>query len=73
MNGYKAGNFVKNLPGTMYYTLDRDLVLEIKDDEFLFLVENNKSLTNYFPVKIKNSNVHIMNKINLNRIIDNES
>jgi hypothetical protein len=73
MNGYKSGNFVKSLPGTMYYTLDRDLILEIKDEEFLFLVENNKSSTNYFPVKIKQSNVHIMNKINLNRIIDNES
>lgn len=73
MNGYRAGNFVKNLPGTMYYTLDRDLILEIDNEEFLFLVENNKSSTNYFPVKIKNCNVHIMNKINLNRMIDNES
>jgi hypothetical protein len=73
MNGYKTGNFIKNLPGTMYYTIDRDLILEIKDSEFLFLIETNNGSTNYFPLRIKNSNVHIMNKINLNRIVDDES
>jgi hypothetical protein len=73
MNGYKSGNFAKEMPGTLFYTTDRDLVLEINDNEFLFLIEKETENNNYFPVKIKNSNVHIMNKFSLGRVIDNDN
>lgn len=73
MNGYRHGNFVNPLPGTLYYSTDRDHVIEIKNDSVLLLVEKKDAGGTYFPVRINNSNVHIMNKINLNRIIKDVS
>jgi hypothetical protein len=69
MNGYTQGIFAKKMPGTLYYSTDRDLLIDLKDDEFTLLVESQNS--SYFPVKIKGSNVHVMNKFSLGRIIDN--
>ena len=39
----KKGNFIKQLPGTLYYITDRDLLIEEKDGVFKFLVEKNNS------------------------------
>lgn len=69
MNGYQSGSFAASLPGTMYYTTDKDVLLELKDDTFKFLIEYKNG--QYYPAKISNSNVHVMNKFSLNRIIDN--
>ncbi len=71
MNGLQDGDFSKPMPGTMYFSIDRDVLIEIKDEEFLILLEKQSEAGNYFPTKIKNSNVHIMNKFSLNRVIDN--
>lgn len=71
MNGHSAGNFVVELPGTMYYITDRDQLVELKDTTFKFLVEKQDS-SGYFPVIIKDSNVHVINKFSLNRIIDEQ-
>ena len=46
-----------------------DFVNEI-DDNFLFLLEKENHLGEYTPLRIKGSNVHVMNKFSLNRIID---
>lgn len=69
MNGYTQGSFAKKLPGTLYYSTDRDLLIDLKDEEFTILVENQSA--SYFPVKIQGNSVHIMNKFSLGRIIDN--
>lgn len=68
MNGYQKGNFAAPMPGMLYFTLDKDIILEIKDDEFLFLVEKEKFAGQYTMVRTKDINVHAMNKFSLNRI-----
>ena len=72
MNGYQAGSFASSLPGKKYYTADRDILWELNDDNFLFLVEKEGHLGEYTPLRIKGSSVHVMNKFSLNRIIDND-
>jgi hypothetical protein len=69
MNGYNKNNFVKEMPGTLYYTTDRDELVSLKDNNFLFLVEKENQ-SEYFPVSIKNKTVHVMNKYSLERIIN---
>jgi hypothetical protein len=73
MNGFQAGDFAKPMPGTMYYSIDRDLLVEINNEDFLILLEKENEAGKYFPTKIKNSNVHVMNKFSLGRVIDNDS
>ena len=70
MNGYQSGDFARKLPGKKYYTADRDILWDLKDDNFLFLLEKENHLGEYTPLRIKGSNVHVMNKFSLNRIID---
>lgn len=70
MNGYTENSFAGKMPGTMYYITDRDLLLEMHDDNFLMLVQKENDSNQYVPVRVKGSNVHIMNKYSLNRIID---
>lgn len=72
MNGYQEGDFAHKLPGKKYYTADRDILWELKDDNFLFLLEKEKFLGEYTPLRIKGSSIHVMNKFSLNRMIDNE-
>lgn len=69
MNGYQPGSFAASLPGTMYYTTDKDVLIDLKENTFKFLIEYKNG--QYYPAKIANSNVHVMNKFSLNRIIDN--
>jgi len=73
MIGFQAGDFAKPMPGTMYYSIDRDLLVEINNENFLILLEKENEAGKYFPTKIKNSNVHVMNKFSLGRVIDNDS
>ena len=70
MNGYQEGDFAHKLPGTKYYTADRDILWELDQDNFLFLLEKENHLGEYTPLRIKGSNIHVMNKFSLNRIID---
>ena len=70
MNGWQTGDFAKPLPGKKLYTADRDILWDLKDDNFLFLVEKKDYLGEYTPLRIKGSSIHVMNKFSLNRIID---
>jgi len=72
MNGYQHGDFATPLPGTKYFTTDRDILWELDKENFLFLIEKKDHLGEYTPLRIKGSNVHVMNKFSLTRIIDNE-
>ena len=72
MNGYQRGDFSHTLPGKLYFTSDKDICWEIKDDQFLFLIQKEKFLGEYTPLKVKGSSVHVINKFSLNRVIDNE-
>jgi hypothetical protein len=72
MNGFRAGDFAQELPGTMFYTTDKDILWKLKDTEMLFLVEKENYLGEYTSLKTKGLNIHVMNKISLARIIDQE-
>ena len=69
MNGYQEGNWAKTLPGKMFYTLDRDLICKLEEDNLLFLVEKQNRSGEYTLASTKGSNVHVMNKFSLARII----
>jgi hypothetical protein len=72
MNGYQKGDFAKLMPGKLYYTTDKDVLVDIKNDEFMFLIEKEQYLGEYVPIKFKNNSVHVINKFSLNRFIDKE-
>ncbi len=69
MNGYQEGNWAKTLPGKMFYTLDRDLICKLEEDKLLFLVEKQNRSGEYTLASTKGSNVHVMNKFSLARMI----
>ena len=70
MNGYQQGNFANPMPGVLYFTTDKSILWEIKNSELLLLLEKQKHLGEYTPLRIKDANVHVMNKYSLNRCID---
>lgn len=72
MNGFRPGNFVQELPGSMMYTTDKDLLWKLTDDNMMFLVEKKNYLGEYTALKTQGQTIHVMNKPSLNRIIDQE-
>lgn len=72
MNGFKPGDFVGQLPGSMIYITDRDILWSMKDDSMVFLVEKKGYLGEYTAIKTSGQTIHVMNKPSLNRIIDEE-
>lgn len=72
MNGFQTGDVVQQLPGKMMYTIDKDVLWELIDDDMMFLVEKKDYLGEYTAIKTSNQSIHVMNKISLNRIIDEE-
>lgn len=72
MNGFQKGDFAKPLPGKHLYTIDKDILIKINNDNCVFLVEKKDYLGEYTAIKTYSQNVHVMNKFSLNRIIDKE-
>ena len=72
MNGFRSGDFAGQLPGSMLYTTDKDVLWKIDNDEMMFLVEKKDYLGEYTALKTQGQTIHVMNKISLNRIIDEE-
>ena len=72
MNGFVPGDFAQQLPGSMMYTTDKDVLWQLDDDEMMFLVEKKEYLGEYTALKTSGQTIHVMNKSSLNRIIDQE-
>jgi len=72
MNGFSPGSFAQQLPGSMLYTTDKDVLQQLKDDKFMFLVEKKDYLGEYTALQTQGQTIHVMNKVSLNRIIDQE-
>ena len=70
MNGYQSGDFAKPMPGKLFYTTDKDILQRLYKDEFFVLIEKEKYIGEYTPIKFKGNNLHVMNKYSLNRCID---
>lgn len=72
MNGYQTGEFAGTLPGKKFYAIDKDVLIDIVDDEIKILVQKTNRFGEYTAVKLKGSNCHVMNKFSLERIIENK-
>jgi hypothetical protein len=72
MNGYQNGTWAHDLPGKLYYTIDKDILLEHADTEMKFLIEKEKYRGEYTVIKTKGINVHVMNKFSISRILNEE-
>ena len=72
MNGYSKGDFAGKMPGTLYYTTDKDILIDLTKNSLEFLIEKENYLGEYTLIRTKDINVHCMNKFSLNRILDKE-
>lgn len=72
MNGFALGNFAQQLPGSMMYTTDTDLLWQLNEDRMMFLVEKKDYLGEYTALQTRGQSIHVMNKSSLSRIIDKE-
>jgi hypothetical protein len=73
MNGKTNGEFAVELPGTMTYATDKDVLISIDDTKLKFLVEKKDHLGEYLVAKTTGIDVHVMNKLSLGRYIDGGS
>jgi hypothetical protein len=71
-NGGVDGPFATPLPGKLYYTMDKDLLVSIKDTSMKFLVEKQQVHGDYTLLKTNNLDVHVMNKYSLARYINEQ-
>lgn len=73
MNGFTSNNQVSiQLPGKHYYTIDKDVLWSVKDNNMTFLVHKKKYEGQYTLLSTTGLDVHVMNKFSLERIINNE-
>jgi hypothetical protein len=70
MNGFQKGDWAANLPGTLYYTTDKDYVIAKNNNEMKFLIEKENYQGRYTISKTNSLSVHIMNKFSILRLID---
>jgi hypothetical protein len=70
MNGKSNGRFATELPGTMSYILDKDILIDIDNNKMKFLVEKENYFGEYILAKTTGIDVHVMNKFSLSRFIE---
>jgi hypothetical protein len=73
MNGFQKGDWAKGIPGTLYYTTDRDLILSHTDKTMKFLIEKENLTGQYTAFKTDSISVHVMNKFSIARLADEVS
>jgi hypothetical protein len=71
-NGGIDGDFATPLPGKLYYTMDKDVLVSLKDNSMKFLVEKQQVHGDYTFLKTSNLDVHVMNKYSLARLINEQ-
>ena len=64
INDFAKTSWPKQLPSKLFYTTDKDSVDSYVDNKWNFTFERGAKC------QIKDMNIHIMNKIGLNKIID---
>jgi alpha-N-acetylglucosamine transferase len=73
MNGKTNGQFAVELPGKMFYAMDRDILVSIDNNKMKFLIEKKDFLGEYIAAKTTGLDVHVINKLSLSRYIDGGS
>jgi hypothetical protein len=70
MNGKSNGEFAVELPGTMSYSTDKDILVDIVDNTIHVLLEKHNHPGEYILSKTQDIDLHVMNKLSLSRFID---
>ena len=70
MSGSTTNSFAVELPGTMTYSADTDILVTAKNNNMQFLVEKKNYPGEYLMAKTSGIDVHVMNKYSLSRFID---
>jgi len=72
MNGHEAGaEWPQPLPGELYYSYDRDQLLDFRDNKFTVLLADPNS-PNMKVTTLPNESLHVMNKMSLERYLEKE-
>jgi len=66
VNNMECNTFVGELPGTLYYSIDRDILMK-KDGRTGILLDKG---FDYTYTRLEKENIHVMNKFSLGRYID---
>ncbi len=69
MNGKMNGDFVTELPGKLNYIEDRDILISANGPTLKFLLQAKDRLGEYIAAKTQGIDVHVINKISLEREI----
>lgn len=69
LNGFRKTNWPLSMPGNLWHTIDKDILIGLNEDRLTFLLENGWE---YHAASVQGLNVHVMNKFSLNRIIDEQ-
>jgi hypothetical protein len=73
MDGKTQGDFAIELPGTMTYITDADIIVGIDEDKMQFLTQKKNFLGEYTAAKTNGLDVHVINKMSLLRYINGGS
>lgn len=70
MRGFvEDSNWPLPIPGDMWVSTDKDILVDIKDDSIQLLAQRDYD---YLAVKLTDATTHIMNKFSLDELIDKE-
>ena len=69
MNGKMQGDFCTTIPGKLNFIEDRDVLISAQGPVLKFLLQKKDTLGEYIAAKTENMDVHVMNKISLEREI----
>ena len=72
LNGHSKTEWPVALPGKMIYSSPEDDLLSIKDGTYKFVLGNKYRPDKVNAVTVTGTNIHIMNKLHLNDLIDKE-
>ena len=70
MNSHTNSDFAVELPGTMTYITDKDYLVGINGNKMQFLLQKEKTMSEYIAAKTEGIDVHVMNKLSLLRVIN---
>ena len=71
LKGFQRSFWPSSMPGNMYMAWDTDMLEKLDGNTLTFVTDFN-SREHFLGVTIEDSNVHVMNKFSLGRIIDRE-
>lgn len=69
LNGFRKTNWPMSMPGNLWHTIDKDVLVDVKEDKLTFLLEKDWE---YHLASVQGLNVHVMNKFSLDRIINEQ-